>query len=133
LESFIDDLVPKFQALESEAVLARFQAVYENMNLALDGMPYSEIGISDEVKEQVTKSSSIFFLRREFFLSTFWLINHVMIHHTILTKAGIALVISDRTHKCTIKEMQEEIRYSGHGALHGFYDDYSEQGGWKGR
>jgi len=25
--------------LESEAVLARFQAVYENMNLALDGMP----------------------------------------------------------------------------------------------
>jgi len=67
LESFIDDLVPKFQALESEAVLARFQAVYENMNLALDGMPYSEIGISDEVKEQVTKSSSNFFLRREFF------------------------------------------------------------------
>ena len=57
MESFIDDLVPKFQALESEAVLARFQAVYENMNLALDGMPYSEIGISDEVKEQVTQSS----------------------------------------------------------------------------
>jgi hypothetical protein len=55
-----------------------------------------------------------------------------MIHH-ILAKAGIALVISDRTHKCTIKEMQEEIRYSGHGALHGFYDDYPEQGGWKGR
>jgi hypothetical protein len=45
----IDDLVPKFQALESEAVLARFQAVYE-------------IGISDEVKEQVTKS----------LFSTFW-------------------------------------------------------------
>ena len=49
----IDDLVPKFQALESEAVLGRFRAVYEKMNLALDGMPYSEIGISDEVKEQV--------------------------------------------------------------------------------
>jgi len=27
--------------------------MYEKMNLALDGMPYSEIGISDEVKEQV--------------------------------------------------------------------------------
>jgi hypothetical protein len=39
--------------LESEAVLGRFRAVYEKMNLALDGMPYSEIGISDEVKEQV--------------------------------------------------------------------------------
>ena len=69
MESFIDDLVPKFQALESEAVLARFQAVYENMNLALDGMPYSEIGISDEVKEQVTKSSSIFFKKRAFFVN----------------------------------------------------------------
>lgn len=34
-------------------MLARFRAVYEKMNLALDGMPYSEIGISDEVKEQV--------------------------------------------------------------------------------
>ncbi|PAN22262.1 hypothetical protein PAHAL_4G007400 [Panicum hallii] len=42
-----------FLALESEAVLARFQAVYEMMNHALDGMPYSEIGISDEVKEQI--------------------------------------------------------------------------------
>ncbi|OEL27834.1 U-box domain-containing protein 15 [Dichanthelium oligosanthes] len=42
-----------FLALESEAVLGRFRAVYEKMNLALDGMPYSEIGISDEVKEQV--------------------------------------------------------------------------------
>ncbi|WVZ78398.1 hypothetical protein U9M48_026112 [Paspalum notatum var. saurae] len=42
-----------FLALESEAVLERFRAVYEKMNLALDGMPYSEIGISDEVKEQV--------------------------------------------------------------------------------
>lgn len=31
----------------------RFRAVYEKINLVLDGMPYSEIGISDEVKEQV--------------------------------------------------------------------------------
>lgn len=36
-------------------MLGRFRAVYEKMNLALDGMPYSEIGISDEVKEQVIK------------------------------------------------------------------------------
>ena len=41
------------QSLESEAVQGRFRAVYEKINLALDGMPYSEIGISDEVKEQV--------------------------------------------------------------------------------
>ena len=41
------------QYLESEAVQGRFRAVYEKINLALDGMPYSEIGISDEVKEQV--------------------------------------------------------------------------------
>ncbi|KAL6873958.1 hypothetical protein ACP4OV_014040 [Aristida adscensionis] len=42
-----------FLALESEAVLGRFRTVYEKMNLALDGMPYSEIGVSDEVKEQI--------------------------------------------------------------------------------
>ncbi|XP_015695819.1 U-box domain-containing protein 15 [Oryza brachyantha] len=42
-----------FLALESEAVLGRFRSVYERMNSALDGMPYSELAISDEVKEQV--------------------------------------------------------------------------------
>ncbi|KAL6603423.1 hypothetical protein ACP70R_043784 [Stipagrostis hirtigluma subsp. patula] len=42
-----------FLALESESVLGRFRTVYEKMNHALDGMPYSEIGVSDEVKEQV--------------------------------------------------------------------------------
>nr|BAK07679.1 predicted protein [Hordeum vulgare subsp. vulgare] len=42
-----------FLSLESEAVQGRFRAVYEKVNLALDGMPYSDIGISDEVKEQV--------------------------------------------------------------------------------
>ncbi|KAF0906367.1 hypothetical protein E2562_009722 [Oryza meyeriana var. granulata] len=42
-----------FLALESEAVLGRFRSVYEKMNSALDGMPYSELAISDEVKEQV--------------------------------------------------------------------------------
>lgn len=46
-----------FQALESEAVLGRFRAVYEKMNSALDGMPYAELGISDEVTEQVNASS----------------------------------------------------------------------------
>ncbi|KAI4973114.1 hypothetical protein ZWY2020_028822 [Hordeum vulgare] len=42
-----------FLALESEAVLGRFRTVYEKMNSALDGMPYAELGISDEVTEQV--------------------------------------------------------------------------------
>ncbi|VAI75538.1 unnamed protein product [Triticum turgidum subsp. durum] len=42
-----------FLALESEAVLGRFRAVYEKMNSALDGMPYAELAISDEVTEQV--------------------------------------------------------------------------------
>uniref|UniRef100_A0A0D9X902 RING-type E3 ubiquitin transferase n=1 Tax=Leersia perrieri TaxID=77586 RepID=A0A0D9X902_9ORYZ len=41
------------QALESEAVQGRFRSVYERMNSALDGMPYSELSISDEVMEQV--------------------------------------------------------------------------------
>ncbi|KAM3190394.1 hypothetical protein ACQJBY_068508 [Aegilops geniculata] len=42
-----------FLALESEAMLGRFRAVYEKMNSALDGMPYAELDISDEVTEQV--------------------------------------------------------------------------------
>ncbi|CAM0954154.1 unnamed protein product [Alopecurus aequalis] len=42
-----------FLALESEAVLGRFRTVYEKMNSALDGMPYAELNISDEVMEQV--------------------------------------------------------------------------------
>ncbi|KAF7099003.1 hypothetical protein CFC21_100693 [Triticum aestivum] len=42
-----------FLSLESEAVQGSFRAVYEKINVALDGMPYSDIGISDEVKEQV--------------------------------------------------------------------------------
>ncbi|KAL5200163.1 hypothetical protein ABZP36_021366 [Zizania latifolia] len=42
-----------FLTLESEAVLARFRGVYDKINLALDGMPYDELGVSDEVKEQV--------------------------------------------------------------------------------
>ncbi|KAL6011929.1 hypothetical protein ACLOJK_002395 [Asimina triloba] len=42
-----------YLALESEAVMARFHVVYDKLNQALDGIPYDEIGISDEVKEQV--------------------------------------------------------------------------------
>lgn len=42
-----------YLALESEAVMVRFHSVYEKVSQALDGMPYSEIGISEEVKEQV--------------------------------------------------------------------------------
>jgi hypothetical protein len=34
-------------------VLTKFRNVYEKMHSALDGMPYDELGISDEVKEQV--------------------------------------------------------------------------------
>lgn len=43
----------QIQALESEDVMIRFHSVYEKLNQALDGMPYTDIGISEEVKEQV--------------------------------------------------------------------------------
>ncbi|WVZ92430.1 hypothetical protein U9M48_038496 [Paspalum notatum var. saurae] len=42
-----------FLALESETVLSKFRSMYEKMHAALDGMPYVELAISDEVKEQV--------------------------------------------------------------------------------
>ncbi|XP_077246322.1 plant U-Box 15 [Tasmannia lanceolata] len=42
-----------YLALESEAFMGRFHAVYEKLGQALEGMPYDEIGISDELKEQV--------------------------------------------------------------------------------
>ncbi|KAH7574784.1 hypothetical protein JRO89_XS02G0003900 [Xanthoceras sorbifolium] len=42
-----------YLALESEAVMSRFHAVYDKLNHALDDMPYDELGISVEVKEQV--------------------------------------------------------------------------------
>ena len=31
----------------------RFHAVYDKLNQALDDLPYNDLGISDEVKEQV--------------------------------------------------------------------------------
>ncbi|XP_052202282.1 U-box domain-containing protein 15 [Diospyros lotus] len=42
-----------FLAFESEEVMVRFRSVYEKLSQAFDGMPYNEIGISEEVKEQV--------------------------------------------------------------------------------
>ncbi|OMO92020.1 Armadillo [Corchorus olitorius] len=42
-----------YLAMESEAVMCRFHAVYDKLNQALDDMPYDELGISVEVKEQV--------------------------------------------------------------------------------
>lgn len=42
-----------FQALESEAVKVKFHKVYERLTQALDGLPYDQLGISDEVNEQV--------------------------------------------------------------------------------
>ncbi|XP_057435698.1 U-box domain-containing protein 15 [Lotus japonicus] len=40
-------------ALESEAVMIRFQNVYEKLSQAFDGVPADELGISDEVQEQL--------------------------------------------------------------------------------
>ncbi|KAJ8765029.1 hypothetical protein K2173_010503 [Erythroxylum novogranatense] len=42
-----------YLALESEAVMGRFHALYDKLNQVLDDMPYHEFGISVEVKEQV--------------------------------------------------------------------------------
>ncbi|KAJ0010752.1 hypothetical protein Pint_34107 [Pistacia integerrima] len=42
-----------YLALESEAVMCRFHAVYDKLYQALDDVPYEELGISVEVKEQV--------------------------------------------------------------------------------
>ncbi|KAK2415708.1 U-box domain-containing protein [Trifolium repens] len=40
-------------ALEGEAVMIKFQKVYEKLSQAFDGVPCDELGISDEVKEQL--------------------------------------------------------------------------------
>ncbi|KAL3830510.1 hypothetical protein ACJIZ3_019312 [Penstemon smallii] len=42
-----------FLALESEAMMVRFHSVYEKINKALEGMPFAELGISEEEKEQI--------------------------------------------------------------------------------
>lgn len=41
--------------------MGRFYAVYDKLNQALDEMPYDELGISDEVKEQVFSFPLFFF------------------------------------------------------------------------
>ncbi|KAJ1375515.1 Zinc finger, RING/FYVE/PHD-type [Sesbania bispinosa] len=40
-------------ALEGEAVMIKFQSVYEKLSQAFDGVPGDELGISDEVREQL--------------------------------------------------------------------------------
>ncbi|KAM5562750.1 U-box domain-containing protein 15-like [Rosa sericea] len=42
-----------YLTLESEAMMGRFHAVYDQLSQALDDFPYVELGISIEVKEQV--------------------------------------------------------------------------------
>lgn len=42
-----------YLAFETEAIMVRFHSVYAKISRALDGMPYEELGISDEQKEQV--------------------------------------------------------------------------------
>lgn len=39
--------------------MGRFHAIYKKLHQVLDGMPYDEIGISDEVKEQVSYTFSL--------------------------------------------------------------------------
>ncbi|CAI9117092.1 OLC1v1018422C1 [Oldenlandia corymbosa var. corymbosa] len=42
-----------YLAIEAEAMMGRFHYVYGKISRALDGMPYDELGISEEEKEQV--------------------------------------------------------------------------------
>ena len=48
------------QAMESEAVMSSFHAVYDRLNQALDDLQYDELGISVEVKEQVSPPPLLF-------------------------------------------------------------------------
>lgn len=41
------------QALESESMMGRFHTVYESISAAMEGMPYEELGISQQDKEHV--------------------------------------------------------------------------------
>ncbi|KAI4336700.1 hypothetical protein L6164_015193 [Bauhinia variegata] len=42
-----------YLALENEAVMIKFRSVYEELSKVLDASPWEELGISDEVKEQL--------------------------------------------------------------------------------
>ncbi|XP_024020108.1 U-box domain-containing protein 15 [Morus notabilis] len=42
-----------YLALESEAIMVRFHTIFDKISQALDDFSYEELGISDEVKEQI--------------------------------------------------------------------------------
>ncbi|PWA81806.1 plant U-Box 15 [Artemisia annua] len=42
-----------FLAMESDAMMSRFHSVYDKLSEALDGLMYQELGISEEVLEQI--------------------------------------------------------------------------------
>ncbi|KAL1535165.1 U-box domain-containing protein 15-like [Salvia divinorum] len=42
-----------YLALENESMMGRFHTVYESISTAVEGMPYEELGISQEDKEQM--------------------------------------------------------------------------------
>ncbi|PON90460.1 Beta-catenin [Trema orientale] len=42
-----------YLALESEAIMVRFHTIFDKLSQTLDDLPFDELGISDEVKEQV--------------------------------------------------------------------------------
>lgn len=43
-------------------VMIKFQKVYEKLSQAFDGVPCDELGISDEVKEQVFVIHFVFYI-----------------------------------------------------------------------
>ncbi|XP_043711831.1 U-box domain-containing protein 15-like [Telopea speciosissima] len=53
LLKFCHDGSKIYLAFESESVMGRFRATYEKITQALEAVPYDELGISDEVREQV--------------------------------------------------------------------------------
>lgn len=58
------------QSLENEAVMIRFQNVYDKLSQAFNGVPCDELGISDEVKEQV-HACSLIWRHMQFFIYSF--------------------------------------------------------------
>lgn len=55
------------QSLETETIMATFQKAYEKLSQAFGGVPCEELGISDEVKEQVGPSLVFSFFGRMLF------------------------------------------------------------------
>ena len=54
------------QALETEVVMITFQKVYDKLSQAFGDVPCDEIGILDEVKEQVWNVIFFFIFGNEF-------------------------------------------------------------------